>query len=283
MTPEYIFASKFDECYITKKDWEDGIYLGDKFSLGINPWEHSLTKEIVLAPGVKATNAEVVAWCLWHTTNNGSTFTKEQKMDFCKYDYEQCAKNNFKIIYENGGEIPFVEDLSPSKRRKYNLLKKKLDRRYNGKFTIRCALKKNNATEYYERMKQISDFIVKVIPAHRVAGVDDWLKKIGLCKLFQSELFYSTEITSFADENTSGANYIFYLIYLYDMLPHFENVHFVITTGIQNDEWWDESEMSEDKLALIKILSRESRFGFSTHAYDPLLGKQIRINYATYY
>lgn len=59
-------------CYITMKDWEDGSGLHlDAYPMEGDLWEHSLTKELIIAPEVKASNEELAACCLWHTSFYG--------------------------------------------------------------------------------------------------------------------------------------------------------------------------------------------------------------------
>ena len=126
-------------------------------------------------------------------------------------------------------------------------------------------------------MSDISDFIVKAIPAINDKANDNYLKTEDLCNLFQSELFYSEELTSFADEGTNGAKYLLNLILIYDMLPHFDRVVYILTTGKPIEE-----AMSEDITALENALCGNCKSADVVYATDPSLGRQIRINYATF-
>ena len=194
--------------------------------------------------------------------------------------FEKCANRNFAIIRENGGEIPTVKDLSP-KRKKQLIYKLKESRWYrgyrSGEVKLRCAFKKRLAARYFKRMSDISDFIVKAIPAINDKANDNYLKTEDLCNLFQSELFYSEELTSFADEGTSGAKYLLNLILIYNMLPHFDRVVYILTTGKPIEE-----AMSEDILALENGICGSCKSADVIYATDPSLGRQIRINYATF-
>ena len=59
-------------CHITMEDWEDGSGLHlDAYPMEGDLWEHSLTKELVIAPEVAASNEELAACCLWHTSFYG--------------------------------------------------------------------------------------------------------------------------------------------------------------------------------------------------------------------
>ena len=194
--------------------------------------------------------------------------------------FEKCANRNFAIIRENGGEIPTVKDLSP-KRKKQLIYKLKESRWYrgyrSGEVKLRCAFKKRLAARYFKRMSDISDFIVKAIPAINDKANDNYLKTEDLCNLFQSELFYSEELTSFADEGTNGAKYLLNLILIYDMLPHFDRVVYILTTGKPIEE-----AMSEDIMALENGICGNCKSADVVYATDPSLGRQIRINYATF-
>lgn len=60
MKPKYYEGSNDDVCHITMKDWEDGSGLHlDAYPMEGDFWEHSLTKELILAPNVKASDEEL--------------------------------------------------------------------------------------------------------------------------------------------------------------------------------------------------------------------------------
>ena len=294
LTPRHDDDANDDVCRITMENWDDGSrpHL-HAYPMEGDLWEHSLTKEIVIAPDLKATNEEIAACCLWHTSFYG--FTEEDWDErFRCYDididfmdrwnddvyFEKCANRNFAIIRENGGEIPTVKDLSP-KRKKQLIHKLKESRWYGsylkGKVKLRCAFKKRLAARYFKRMTDISDFIVKAIPAINDKANDNYMKTEDLCNLFQSELFYSEDLTSFADEGTTGAKYLLNLILIYDMLPHFDRVVYILTTGKPIEE-----AVTEDIMALENCICGSCKSADVIYATDPSLGRQIRINYATF-
>ena len=299
MTPKHHDDANDDVCHITmqKNDFRKGFHL-DAYPMEGDLWEHSLTKELILAPDVKATNAELAACCLWHTSFYG--FVEEHEKETLRFDndnldidfmdrwddeiyYCKRANANFDIIRKNGGEIPDVKDLTSEKKRKFlkELRKCQYDHK---KINLRCALKKNNAGQYYKRMTAISDFIVNAIPAINDKANDNYLDVEQLCYLFQSDIFFSEEITSYADEGTSGAKYLLYLILIYDMLPHFDRMVYIITTGEPFEKMKDEALAldTEDYLALENVLMGNCKSGDVIFATDPSLGRQVRINYATY-
>ncbi len=293
LTPKHDDDANDDVCHITMKDWDDGSgpHL-DAYPMEGDFWEHSLTKEIVIAPDVKATNEEIAACCLWHTSFHG--FTEEdwdERFRCCDIDidfmdrwdddvyFEKYANKNFAIIRENGGEIPIVKDLSP-KRKKHLINKLKESRWYrgylSGEVKLRCAFKKNLAGKYYRRMADISDYIVKAISALNDIKGNNYMDTEQLCYLFESDIFYSKEFTSYADENTSGARYLHDVIRKYQMLPHFDRMIYILTTSEPIET------MTEDDFALEDVLLGRCKSGDIVFATDPSLGRQIRINYATY-
>ena len=72
MTPKHDDDANSDVCHISMSEWDEDIepHL-DAHPMEGDYWEHSLTKEIVIAPEVKATNAEIAACCIWHTSFYG--------------------------------------------------------------------------------------------------------------------------------------------------------------------------------------------------------------------
>ena len=62
MTPKRHEDSNGDVCHITMSKWDENSEPRlDAFPLEGDWWEHSLTKELVIDPEVKATNAEIAA------------------------------------------------------------------------------------------------------------------------------------------------------------------------------------------------------------------------------
>ncbi len=293
LTPKHDDDANDKVCHIIMEEWDDGIgpHL-DAYPMEGDLWEYSLAKEIVIAPDVKATNEEIAACCLWHTSFYG--FTEEDLRERFRRDdfhidvmdrwdddvyFEKYASKNFDIIRENGGKVPTIKALSPKRERQ--LINKLRESRWydgylSGKVKLRCAFKKNLAGRYYRRMTDISNFIVKAITALRDNESNNYLKTEDLCNLFQSELFYSEEITSFADEGTTGAKYLLNLILIYEMLPHFDRMVYILTTGKRLET------MTEDLSALENALVGNCKSGDVIFDTDPSLGRQIRINYATF-
>ena len=227
MNPVYHEDANDQVCNITMKDWKDGSELHlNAYPMEGDLWEHSLTKELIIAPEVKASNEELAACCLWHTSFYGfiekhvDDRFRVEELDLNTLDrwndsvyYKVRAMRNFSIIRKNGGVIPTMRQLSQTK--KAELIKLAKESMWWGKTHMnRIKRKKWFRTEflepYYERMAAISDFIVHTIPALNNAG--NYMSIEQLCGLFYSELFCSEEITSFASDGESGTKYLYNLL-----------------------------------------------------------------------
>ena len=291
MTPKRHDDANSDVCNITMKSWENGREPQlDAFPMEGDWWEHSLTKEIVIAPEVKATDAEIVACCIWHTSFYG--FVDEQQEEYLRFDdgdldikdrwddfvYNKArAEKCFSVIRRNGGYIPSVRELAPSK--KQELFSKAKDYFWcistsMNKIKRKKMFRREFMAHYYERMAAISRFIVQAIPA--LSDERNNMSLDQLCGLFQSDLFSPETITSYADENTNGAKYLCELLEMEDINTRLDRIVVVLTTG----EW--HQELTEDEQRLCKLLIGNCKSSDILLATDPSLGRQVRINYATF-
>lgn len=247
MKPVRHINANSDVCYISMKDWEDGTGLHlNAFPMEGDLWEHSLTKELIIAPDVKASNEELAACCLWHTSFYGFTYdTVGDRLHIgeeCnqlvsipdKRYYRNTAYQSFNTIRRYGGIIPTMRELSPSKRKELFEKAKSIywyqvrPVRLNGPKRKRL-LRQAYLEKYYERMECISRYILKVAP--QLSHINNYVKISQLCKLFNSELFGITTIESVADMNTDSATYLKELISKYDMLPETQNYIIYIARG----------------------------------------------------
>ena len=291
MTPKHHDDANSDECHISMSKWdEDSEPHLETHPMEGDWWEHSLTKEIVIDPEVKATNAEIAACCIWHTSFYG--FVDEQQEEYLRFDdgdldiddrwddyiYNKVrAEKYFSVIRRNGGYIPSVKELAPSKKQELfskakdyfwcisdsmnNIKKKRLFRR-------------EFMAHYYERMAAIGRFIVQAIPA--LSDERNNMSLDQLCGLFQSNLFSPETIMSYADENTNGAKYLCELLEMEDVNTRLDRMAVVLTTG----EW--HQELTDDEQRLCKLLIGDCKSSHILVATDPSLGRQVRINYATF-
>ena len=291
MEPKHHDDANSDVCQITMSDWGNGSgpHL-DAHPMEGDYWEHSLTKEIVIAPEVKATNAEIAACCIWHTSFYG--FVREQSQEYLRFDEDDLeikdrwddyiynkvrAEKYFSLIRRNGGYIPSVRELAPSK--KQELFSKAKDYFWcisasMNKIKRKKMFRREFMAHYYERMAAISRFIVQSIPA--LSDERNNMSIEQLCGLFQSDLFSPETITSYADENTNGAKYLCELLEMEDINTRLDRMVVVLTTG----EW--RQELTEDEQCLCKLLIGDCKSSDILVATDPSLGRQVRIDYATF-
>jgi len=281
MTPKHHDDANSNVCNITLEEWSGGEKHLDAYPMEGDYWEHSLTKEIILAPDVKATNAEIAACCLWHTSFYG--FVDEQQEEYLRFDEDDLeiedrwndsvynkvkAKRYFSIIRRNGGHVPTIKELARSKKyfwcisKKMNKIKKK--RRFHRVFR----------GYYYKRMAAISRFIARAIPA--LSDDRNNMTIEQLCGLFQSDLFSPETIASYADEHSNGTKYLCELLEMEDINTRLDRIVVVLTTG----EW--HQELTEDEQRLCKLLIGNCKSSDILLATDPSLGRQVRINYATF-
>ena len=245
MKPEHHDGANDDVCHITIKDWKDGSgHHIHAFPMEGDFWEHSLTKELIIAPEVKATNAELAACCLWHTSYYGITDNQVSDRFRCFEDWDDdkkgclqirgklLAKKLFCKIRNNGGVVLSVRELPPSKKKKLMSVAKRHvsfdDTRMN-KIKRKRLFRRVFMRYYYESMIHIGDFVISAIPA--LSREDNYITIKQLCRLFRSDLFACTTLGSFADEKTDSATYLKELIEKYEMLPKSDNAIIYIARG----------------------------------------------------
>ena len=290
MIPKYDDDANSDVCNITMEKWRNGKMILDAHPMEGDLWEHSLTKEIILAPDVKATNAEIAACCLWHTSFYG--FVEKQAQECLRFDEDDLdikdrwddsiynkakAMRYFSIIRRNGGHVPTMKELSSSKKRE--LVRRAKDYFWcisasMNRIKRKKMFRREFMAHYYERMAAISRFIVQAIPA--LSDERNNMSLDQLCGLFQSDLFSPETITSYADENSNGAKYLCELLEMEDINTRLDRMVVVLTTG----EW--HQELTEDEQRLCKFLIGNCKSSDILVATDPSLGRQVRIDYATF-
>lgn len=307
--PQYHKGANADVCHITMKDWEDGTGLHlDAHPMEGDYWEHSLTKEIILAPDVKATKEEIAACCMWHTTfygfieleiedrlHIGEECNQLVSIPDSKY-YRKEAEKYFYEIRKNGGIIPSLRELPQSKKKE--LIKKSKviiwyiwgAKHKSNKAKRKGLLRKAFLEKYYERMRNISENIVSFIPDLSREG--NYINMKHLCRLFYSDLFATIHIQSYADENTDGATYLRNLFSKYDMLPAMDHVLVYIQRGSKKNDIQDDSTTSgilrPEEKELFETISKKvcCKGNHATSDYiigvNPKLGHQTFVNIIGY-
>ena len=289
MTSKHHDDANSDVCNITLREKEGGGSRLNAYPMEGDYWEHSLTKEIILASDVKATNAEIAACCIWHTSFYG--FVREQSLEYLRFDedleiedrwndsiYNKVkAKRYFSIIRRNGGHIPSMKELARSKKKELVKQSKEdfwcISRKMNN-IKKKRMFRREFRGFYYERMAAISKFIVKAIPA--LSDDRNNMSIEQLCELFQSDLFSPETIISYADENTNGAKYFCELLEMEDIDTRLDRMVVVLTTGEYH------KELTEDEQHLCKLLIGSCKSSDVLLATDSSLGRQVRIEYATF-
>lgn len=282
MKPTYHEDANDDVCHISLEycDGGSGSHLS-AFPMEGDLWEHSLTKEIVLDTNVHATNAEIAACCLWHTSFYG--FIEEQVEESLLFDYKSKANELKTIINRHGGLVPSKREFSVS-------IKKELTRKAKKKFW--CGNKPSNKTkrkrhfrhvfmgEYYERIVAIGRFIVKVLPALSF----NTLTIEQLCSLFYADTFASVTIPSFADSTTDAASYLTDIISTYDILPQAEKVIIYLATGHRSEGLSLDNPNEFDLLSTIinKVINHDDGRVEIILGCNPSLGNQIEVTVGCY-
>lgn len=285
LTPKRDPNANSDTCTISLEQEEDKTYL-DAYPMEGDLWEHSLTKEIIVGPRVKATWAEIAACCLWHTSFYG--FTTQQQDDKYRelfigdgYDgYKKLAKKNAVAIRKAGGYFPPAKELNPAKRNE--LMQKAKDNVYYDKTSNAAKRKKELRREFmalhYERMVAISEFIISVIPS--LTDSRNYLTVSQLCGLFDSTMFYKAEYTSYVspEMNMSSAKYLAELFEKYDlMVDTYDGLVLQIISPKRHETLTDDEQ--ELCNAMSKYVKRSGDLILDT---DPNLGNQTKIRFAYY-
>lgn len=283
-----------DVCHISLYDDEDGTGAHlEAFPMEGEWWEHSLTKEIILDPGLTATNAQIAACCLWHTSFYG--FTEAQVKENARTDaaaclgskrwnsevyYKTMARVRRQAIRQAGGTVPAFNRLAPSVKQ-WLLHRVKRDF-YVGSGRLskikRHRLFRRALTEAYnERVASIGKFIVAALPAlscgYNTVGIDQ------LCQLFHSVAFKCTSVRSYASPAESGAKYLADLITDYhDVLHKSSSPIVLMTTG---HDWTQPLRLTTDEQRLIEAIQANIDHPLTLLlAHNPALGHQIEITIA---
>ena len=154
-------------------------------------WEHSLAKELIIEPDVKASLAEIAMCCLWHTSFYG--FTEEQveeRFESLGYYAEDMldsditrlrAKRVIRAIEEAGGEIPSVKEYMKvsafhskirSKCKAFKSHRKALAKAGISRSSMRSFAHQIIRKEYYYRIWVASD-VVSAMLKSSMAHVED--------------------------------------------------------------------------------------------------------------
>ena len=176
------------------------------FPLEGDYWEHSLAKELIIEPDVKASMAEIAMCCLWHTSFYG--FTEEQvderfesmglyAEDMTDRDITRLrAKRVISTFEAAGGKFPSIKEYMkiPAFR---NIIRSKCkEMRHRRMALIKAGIRRSSMRsyahhiirkEYYERIWVASD-VVKAILKSPMTQIED-IKPLLLCNHMQSYVY----------------------------------------------------------------------------------------------
>lgn len=183
------------------------------FPLEGDYWEHSLAKELIIEPDVKASMAEIAMCCLWHTSFYG--FTEEQvderfesmglyAEDMTDRDITRLrAKRVISTFEAAGGKFPSIKEYMkiPAFR---NIIRSKCkEMRHRRMALIKAGIRRSSMRsyahhiirkEYYERIWVASD-VVKAILKSSMAHVED-IRPLLLCNHMQSYVYKTMAFNS---------------------------------------------------------------------------------------
>lgn len=272
--------------------------------------EYVLSEEIEFECRIKASNAELAAYCLNDIINFPveSSFPLDKQyvinesreydsLDYCDtFDtlncYRKLVSNKFDYIKKNGGYTPRIGELSLQYRTE---LKKTAAQKmccFKGKRKIARLkrigeFRKKLMEEFYFDMWIIGSFIERAIPF-----LSDARNKIDikqLCRLFFTDGICVGNYTSYTDDKTDSAENLIELIEKYDALdysgyylsrgeqpPKFERIIVLFTVGDNHNV------LTDSDLALCNSLRKGFKSSDIVFVTDPTLGKQIDIQYLLY-
>ena len=229
-------------------------------------WEHSLAKELIIEPDVKASLAEIAMCCLWHTSFYG--FTEEQlkakfeswHRDMTDEEFQrQQAQERKRKILTAGGNVPAEEEIMniPSFKEKVK----------NDKELI--------ASEYLNRVGMIAEFISQNLPSSSDIVS---LPVEELCKLFYANHYIEYDYRSYCEDEKYRAEYLIELIGRYEAFEHgiLPNALIVLSTSKKYPLLMEEMRVAEHIAEMSKGVIR-----FIVKTNDTL-DKELRMNIAFY-
>ena len=226
MTPVYDETANSQECRVSF--YYDEIFKKSYFSafpLEGDSWSTSLCKEIVIDSNVIASNEEIAACCLWHTSFYGYTERQQSQTAKDLSDYKDKTdleislielKENLQEIKELGCKIdlmPTYNDVKGIVKIRANInyknwTKKHINKRVRNRLFRKDFLK----TEYNNYINGIAKFILDIYK--NMQNRDVYMLQ-NLCKLFQAKRFAAYSYQSYTFGESNSAEYLTDLITLY--------------------------------------------------------------------
>lgn len=265
-------------------DWEEPHL--NAYPLEGDLWEVSLAKELIIAPDVTASLAEIAACCLWHTSFYG--FTQEQRREtFEKFDYYSkdlldCdivrieASQKRQQIEAAGGYIPTKNEMlrMPSFRQ---ALRKRLRHsiKHICKKRRRRIVRRRINSLYQERTLAVGEFVTACMPA---LSESKEMTLHDLCKLFYSNHFRHYSYQTYAGNAAERGTWMVELIEKYQAIvgSDFSNVMILITVS-QSYPFSDNDRKLTDLIE--RMCSGKTAMLIKN---DDTLGEELRMDVAFY-
>ena len=246
------------------------------------PREHVLTMDINKDSDVNLPNAGLAAYFIKQTSHNRFD---DLEIDDCISDRE--IKQIIKTIDSYGGYVPSFRHWSPAHRaiiakqaKKYLVaLKRAIHYRCNRSKSKKMFREATNDI-YYQAIWLIGRFIIYAYSALEKPTHDMNIKL--LCRLFYAERYNTpVYIRSYADETTTGADYIMELIDKYHILDaggldRANRSVLVFKTGRAD------YRLTSSEQKLCSKLTERYKYNDIIYSFDSSLGKQIEIAFINY-
>lgn len=270
----------------------ENIHL-DAFPLEGDCWEDSLSKELVIDDDVEASNAEIAACCLWHTSFYGYLpYQREETFDDM-FDGVTKRSTLFKSYKEKfSGIIPAKREMAAiasfhnevrSKMKYYRHRRKTKRNRHDGlclSYNKRCwrSMKRRIINhEYCKRIIYCSSFINSI--TENGCGIDKRVVLEEFSTLYASSHVAIRRLDSIVLNTAKRLDYLRELIEKYgalDDIPHYANSFICLSASSHHP-------ITEDEKRIISVLtngqSGTQRFYVKT---DNQCGQDMRIDIAFY-
>lgn len=268
-------------------DWE--VPHLDGYPLEGDLWEVSLAKELIIAPDVDATPAEIAMCCLWHTSFFG--FTREQVDELNEKDeyyirdlldtdiIRDKATRLTRLIEEAGGKVPSKSEMFQFFRKDYRTVLARIKKTnlqmpgIKNPKKIKKAKRRISDRYYRERIASIGTFIKACLPVQC-----DGVSITDLCKLFYSPHLNFFKYQSYAGNYQERTSWMMDLIAKYNALDDGVLPNAIVCLAVNPEYPFAESEH-----ALLNQIAAlcPGKMTYMIRA-DEHLGQELRMNIAFY-
>lgn len=268
-------------------DWE--VPHLDGYPLEGDLWEVSLAKELIIAPDVDATPAEIAMCCLWHTSFFG--FTLEQVDELNEKDeyyirdlldtdiIKDKAARLTRLIEEAGGKVPYKSEMFQFFRKDYRKDLARIKRTrlqmpgVKNPKKIKRTQRRISDRYYRERIATIGAFIKACSP---VQG--DGIPITDLCKLFYSSHFSYYKYQSYAGNYQERTSWMMGLIEKYNAFDDGVLPNAMVCLAVAPEHPFVESEHALLN-QIAALCPGKTTYMIKT---DEQLGQELKMNVAFY-